>query len=92
MSKNSMLEFNNKYSEEMRFILKKAKRNNKILFNLMILLLIIIVTLSIIIANKTIEFIPSGNLLGGNDISLTKEQANKALNRALGTYGIDYFS
>ena len=25
MSKNSMLEFNNKYSEEMRFILKKAK-------------------------------------------------------------------
>ena len=56
MSKNSMLEFNNKYSEEMRFILKKQKRNNKILFNLMILLLIIIVTLSIIIANKTIEF------------------------------------
>ena len=40
----------------MRFILKKQKRNNKILFNLMILLLIIIVTLSIIIANKTIEF------------------------------------
>lgn len=56
MNKNSMLEFNNKYSEEMRFILKKQKRNNKILFNLMILLLIIIVTLSIIIANKTIEF------------------------------------
>ena len=56
MSKNSMLEFNNKYSEEMRFILKKAKRNNKILFNLMILLLIIIVILSIIIANKTIEY------------------------------------
>ena len=41
---------------------------------------------------KTIELIPSGNLLGGNDISLTKEQANKALNKALGTYGIDYFS
>ena len=44
------------------------------------------------LSNKTIELIPSGNLLGGNDISLTKEQANKALNRALGTYGIDYFS
>ena len=44
------------------------------------------------LSNKTIEFIPSGDLLGKNDISLTKEQANEALNRALGTYGIDYFS
>ena len=44
------------------------------------------------LSNKTIEIIPSGDLLGKNDISLTKEQANEALNRALGTYGIDYFS
>ena len=44
------------------------------------------------LSNKTIESIPSGDLLGKNDISLTKEQANEALNRALGTYGIDYFS
>lgn len=44
------------------------------------------------LSNKTIKIIPSGDLLGKNDISLTKEQANKALNRALGTYGIDYFS
>lgn len=56
MSKNSILEFNNKYSEEMRFILKKTKRNNKILFKLVILLLITIVILSIIIAGKTIEY------------------------------------
>ena len=44
------------------------------------------------LSNKTIKIIPSGDLLGKNDISLTKEQANEALNRALGTYGIDYFS
>ena len=44
------------------------------------------------LSSKTIEFIPSGDLLGKNDISLTKEQANEALNRALGTSGIDYFS
>ena len=44
------------------------------------------------LSNKTIELIPSGDLLGKNDISLTKEQANEALNRALRTYGIDYFS
>lgn len=80
MNKNSMLEFNNKYSEEMRFILKKQKRNNKILFKLVILLLITIVILSIIIAGKTIEYEEFKNNI--NEISKELE-IEKAKNKEL---------